>query len=239
MEKFLTIYPIPLCTMTMDKGFFTYLRYHGEKVETPIYAWLIMGGEEPILVDPGCSAEEFRKYSFLPTGFKEISPIEDSLRGMGISTKDIMTVIITHMDADHITNAKKFMHARLIVQEAELRFARNPHPLFAKKYHQHLYDGLKFVTIEGDIEIIPGVEVIFTPGHTAGTQSVVVTTKRGKAVIAGFCTIEENFSGQEDIIPANHFDPFQAYESIIKVRKIADIIIPVHSPRFLSIKSIP
>lgn len=239
MDKFLTIYPIPLCTMTMDKGLFTYQKYHGEEVEAPIYAWLIKGGKEPLLVDPGCHADEFRKYSFLSREVKEIGSLEESLTGLGISTEDIRTIIITHLDTDHIANARQFPSARFIVQEAELRFARNPHPLFAHKYRQHLFEGLRFEAVEGDIEVIPGVEVIFTPGHTPGTQSVVVNTGEGKAVIAGYCTIDENFSEQGDIIPAGHVDPIKTYESNIRVRNIADIIIPIHSPRFLTVKSIP
>jgi glyoxylase-like metal-dependent hydrolase (beta-lactamase superfamily II) len=225
--------------MRMDKGLFTYQKHHGEEIEAPIYAWLITGGDEPVLVDPGCHADEFRKYSFLSREVKEIGSLKESLQVFGVSTEDIRTVVVTHLDTDHIANAREFSKAEFIVQEMELSFARNPHPVFARKFQKHLFADLKFRTVRGDAEIAPGIEVISSPGHTPGTQSVAVDTSQGKAVIAGYCTIDENFSEQGDIIPANPFDPIQAYESNLKVRKIADIIIPVHSPRYLTIKAIP
>ena len=144
------------------------------------------------------------------------------------------------LDKDHILNAKKFPNAKLIVQELGLRFVRNPHPLFAKKYEpKHLYEGLNFEIVRGDTEVIHGIEAILTPGHSAGGQSVAVNTERGKVVIAGFCTIDENFSEQGDVIPGFYQNPFQAYDSNLKVRKIADTIIPLHSQRFLNAESIP
>ncbi|MBI4285590.1 MAG: N-acyl homoserine lactonase family protein [Chloroflexi bacterium] len=233
------IRPIPLCHMTMDKGFYTYWKHYGEKVEVPAYAWLIEGGDEPILVDTGCSATEFRKYALMATDIRDIIPIEEALEGLGVAASGIQTIIMTHLDTDHILNARKFPNARLIVQEAELQFARNPHPCYAKKYHQHLYEGLNFATVRGDADIAPGVAVMATPGHTFGTQSVVVTTRQGKAVITGFCTIDDNFSDQGDIIPGSLVDPLRAYDSLVRVRRIADIIIPNHSQSLLTTKSIP
>ncbi|OGP62373.1 MAG: hypothetical protein A2170_16105 [Deltaproteobacteria bacterium RBG_13_53_10] len=223
----------------IDKGIFTYLRNHGEKILAPTWAWVIEGGKEPILVDGGCSYEEFRKYSILTTGGEEAAPIEDSLRKMGISVSDIKTVIMTHLHSDHCLNAKKFPNARIIVQKDELEFARHPHPLFSAIYKGEWYEGLNFQIIQGDTEIIPGVEAIFSPGHSAGGQSVSVRTDRGNIVISGFCALDENFGEKGDIIPAPHVDPLKAYDSIVRLRKIADMILPLHSQRLVNMKSIP
>ncbi|MCK4794362.1 MAG: N-acyl homoserine lactonase family protein [Desulfobacteraceae bacterium] len=241
MQQFHKIHPLPLCTQTMDKGAFTYLTfgYYGEKVSITVYAWLIEGAEEPILVDVGCSAEEFVKYAVFSKEVKDVATIEESLARFGISTLDIKTIIMTHLHADHILNAKKFPNARFIVQEEELRFARNPHPLDAHRYHKELYDKLNFRTITGDTEIIPGVETIFTPGHSVGGQSVAVATEQGKVVICGLCTIDENFSAEGDIITGIHTNPYEAYDSIVKIRKIADSILPLHSQSLLHTISVP
>ncbi len=239
MKKVYRIYPILTCQVVFDKGIFTYLRNHGEKVLVPFWAWLIHGGEEPILVDPSTSFEEFMKYSVLSSGGEEGVPIEESLQRMGISVSDIKTVIITHLHSDHCLNAKKFPNARIIVQEEELKFARNPHPMFSAIYRNEWYKGLNFVTLQGDMEIVPGVKVIYTPGHSAGNQSVSITTEQGEIVITGFCALDDNFSDKGDIIGAPHIDPIKAYESMIRVRKMADIIIPLHSQRILNVKSIP
>jgi N-acyl homoserine lactone hydrolase len=239
MKKIYRIYPILTSQIIMDKGIFTYLKNHGEKILVPIWAWLIEGGEEPILVDTGCSLQEFMKYSVLSAGGEEGAPIEDSLQKLGISVSDVKTIIITHLHSDHCLNAKKFPHAKLIVQQEELKFARNPHPLFSAIYKNEWYEGLNFKTVQGDSEIISGVKAVFTPGHSAGSQSVSITTEKGEVVITGFCAIDDNFTDKGDIIPAPHIDPIKAYESIMKVRKLADIITPLHSQRTLNVKSIP
>lgn len=241
MGRLHKIYPIPVCNLTMDKGLFTYLKYenYGVKVTIPAYVWLIEGGAEPILVDTGCVAEDFLKETVFTEGAEDIISVEAALQNRGISMADIKTIIITHLDIDHILNARKFPKARFILQEEEYRFAMNPHPMFARKYHQHLYHDLNFEMVRGDSAIIPGVEVIFTPGHAAGGQSVAVTTEQGKVVIAGFCAIDENFSPQGDIIPGMHIDPLQAYDSLVRIRKIADMILPLHSQRLAHTESIP
>lgn len=237
------IHPLPLCNLKLDKGAFTYLvlANYGQKISFPVYSWLIEA-EEPLLVDVGCSAEEFPKYvsyRVLPGELEDIASIEESLGRFGLLTSDIKTIIMTHLDTDHILNAKKFPNAKFVVQEEELRFIRNPHPSCAYRYHQQLYEGLNFETIRGDAEIIPGVEVIFTPGHTPGSQSVAVATEQGKVVICGLCAIDENFTGEGVIVPGIHSDPFQAYDSIVKIRQIADVILPLHSQRLLHTTSIP
>ena len=235
------IHPLPLCRLKMDKGGFTYLIFsnYGQKILIPVYSWLIEGAEEPVLVDAGCSAEEFRKYTIFSEDLEEISPIEKSLARFGLSTSDIKTIIVTHLDTDHILNAKKFPNAKFIVQEEELNFVRNPHPAWTHRYYKELYEGLNFETIRGDTEIIPGVEAISTPGHTVGSQSVAVATEQGRFVICGMCTIDENFSDEGDITPGIHSDPFKAYESMVKIRKIADHIIPLHSQRLVNVSTIP
>ena len=245
--QYCRIHPLPLCSIIMPKGYFTYLIFAdcAKGVSIPVYAWLIEGANEPILVDVGCSAEGLLKYmdygkeveAIAP---KEITPIEESLAKFGISTLDIKTIIMTQLHIDHILNAKKFPNAKFIVQEEELKFNRNPHPLYARTSMKQLYEGLNFETIRGDTEVIPGVEVIFTPGHTPGGQSVAVTTEQGKVVICGMCTIDENFATEgEIIIPGMHSDPFQAYDSMVKIREIADTILPLHSQSLVHTTSIP
>jgi glyoxylase-like metal-dependent hydrolase (beta-lactamase superfamily II) len=241
MKNVYKIYPVYTSKLRLDKGHFTYRKYYGEKILFPVFAWLIKGDGETILIDTGCSAEEMMRYSATQKemGGEDGPPIEDTLQKMGISMSDIKTIVVTHLHLDHFLNAKKFPNAELIIQEEELRFAMNPHPLFSPQYNKEWYKGLRFKTVSGDTEIIPGVEVIFTPGHAPGCQSVSVSTVQGKAVIIGFCSIDENFTKEGDIVPGLHTDPLKAYDSIVKIRKIADILLPCHSGRFLGAASIP
>ncbi len=225
------LYSLPLCKLAMDKGAFTYLdfRYYGQKVFAHVYAWLIEGDDKPILVDVGCTNKEFNKYRTFSNEGGEITSIEDHLTKFGLSPEDIDTVIMTHLGTDHILNAKKFPNAKFIVQEGELSFYRNPHPWYAHRCPQELYEGVNFETIKGDMEIKPGVEVVYTPGHSPGGQSIVVSTSNGKVVICGLCTIDENFSDEGDILPGIHTDPAQCYDSFKRIREISSNILPLHS----------
>jgi len=216
-----------------------------QKVRFPVYSWLILGAQEPILVDVGCSVNDFSKQVSTPQLLEEIAPqevctIEESLAKFDLSPKDIKTVILTQLHVDHILNAKKFPNAKFIVQKEELEFTLNPHPLYAQVRCGDFCDVLNFEIISGDTEIVPGVEVIFTPGHSPGGQSVVVGTGRGKALICGMCTIDDNFAyGETIIIPGMISDPFKAYDSMVKIRETADIILPLHSQRLLNTTSVP
>lgn len=237
MKNTYKIYPILTSKLAIDKGTFTYRTYYGEKVMAPVYAWLIEGPGEPFLVDTGCSVKEAGTYSPAFVG-EDGPPIEDSLKAKGISMSDIKTIIVTHLHVDHWLNAKRFPNAEIVLQEKELEFARNPHPALSRLYNWDWYEGLDFRSVNGDTEIFPGVEVILTPGHTPGTQSVSIKTQQGKMLICGFCSLDDNFSDDGDILPGILANVFQAYDSIVKIRGLGGTIIPLHSERILDVECI-
>lgn len=84
--------------------------------------------------------------------------------------------------------------------------------------------------------------MIHTPAHTEGGMSVVVETPAGTAVITGFCCLLENFfppkqitaMEMEVIPPGTHVNVNQAYDILLKVKKMADILLPLHEPQFAS-----
>jgi N-acyl homoserine lactone hydrolase len=45
--------------------------------------------------------------------------------------------------------------------------------------------GAEYVELDGEAEILPGVVIVPTPGHTAGHQSVVVRRSDGTVIVAG------------------------------------------------------
>ena len=92
-----------------------------------------------------------------------------------------------------------------------------------------MLDGLKVTQVQGDAEIAEGVQVIFSPGHTVGGQSVAVNTVHGRAIITGFCCNAKNFPAQGPAIaPGVHINLAEAYDTIQKIRAMADILIPIH-----------
>jgi N-acyl homoserine lactone hydrolase len=221
------IHPLVVGMNETDQGIMTYLKGYGKRIYLPIYVFYLEGGPEKILVDTGL--EQF----MVPPGVAEeygleVLEFEDALAKYELAPEDIDIIIHTHLHNDHCENDYKCTKARVFVQEKELAFFQNPHPL-DHRYFPDLLDGVEVVTVEGDVEIVPGISVMLTPGHTPGGQSVVVNTKQGKAVITGFCCNEQNFPASGPVVPPGvHLDLLQAYESVQRVKAAADILIPLH-----------
>jgi len=238
------IHPIPLAEMTLDKSMLMYRRDFGQKYTQIAYSWYLEGPGEKILVDGGVDSEYLQKERGLPT--REIQPLEAGLEKLGLAPEDIGLVIVTHLHSDHIAEGHKLPNARFVVQKAELDFARNPHVTVAGQYPARFIEGLNYQTVEGDAEICDGISVISTPGHSPGGQSVAVRTAKGTAVIAGQCTIDENFAPPEPVAKTMPVFPcgvlvnlFDLYDGLLKIKQMADIIIPNHEPKYVNISRIP
>jgi len=218
----------------------TYLSGFGEMVTVNGYIWYIEGPKENIIVDTGGKAETI---SMLGFPAKDVQSPENALGRLRLKCEDIDIVILTHLMHDHFEYAGKFVNARFIVQRDELDYARNPHPLLQYFYLpiQDLLDEVNFDIVEGDKEVVKGVKVLLTPGHSQGSQSVAIRTEKGNAVITGFCCINENFmEGVWPVTPPGiHANATQAYDSMLKIKEITDITIPLHESTFARKEIIP
>jgi glyoxylase-like metal-dependent hydrolase (beta-lactamase superfamily II) len=181
------------------------------------------------------------------TADEDIQSLEDGLGRVGLSFKDIKTVILTHLHWDHVALASYFPDARFLVQKKEFDFALNPHPAVASSFRKEFFVDLNLQFTEGDQQIMDGVNVLFTPGHSPGGQSVAVDTSNGIAVITGFCCTFENFyppleakaKGLEIVPPGIHTNVLEAYDSVLRVKHTATIIIPFHDPKFMGVDQLP
>jgi len=238
------IRPILLTEGPRDMSLYTYRMNFGQLVDTAHYVWYIEGSEPKVVVDAGVTAEMNLERG--RTVEKNVQSLEEGFNKLGLKLGDISTVILTHLHWDHVALASEFPAARFVVQKAELDFASNPHP-YAKEFEKKLFEGLEFEVVEGDKEIIEGVKVMLTPGHTPGGQSVAVRTPKGTAIIAGLCSISENFYPPESantrglpiVPPGIHLDVLQAYDSILRIKQTADIIVPLHTTNFIGKDRIP
>jgi N-acyl homoserine lactone hydrolase len=239
-----TIHPIPLLETEIDKSLMTYRLNFGQPVSSISYVWYIKGLKEKILVDAGASAEYLLTVRGMPA--KEIQTLDSGLRKQGVDFSDIDLIILTHLHHDHVAEALRFPRAKFVVQKVELEFAQRPHPSVAPQYNKDFLEGLNFEVISGDTKICDEISVLYTPGHSPGGQSVSVKTNKGTAVIAGLCTIRENYSPPPEfekngpvITPGMHTNALEAYDSVIRIKKMADIIIPIHEPEFQRKSCIP
>jgi N-acyl homoserine lactone hydrolase len=246
--KIMKIHPVPLFKShtKFTKPKMTYLSNFGQDLHICCYVWFIQGAGSKILVDAGGNAEMAIARGGPREAVKHVQSLEEGLARLKLKPGDIDIVILTHLHWDHVLLAHEFVNAKFIVQRDELDFACKPHASSTQFYDQDLFSGLNYEVVNGDSQITNGIEVLLTPGHTAGGQSVAIETDKGTAVITGFCSIRENFEPGEEvrkimpfIVPGIHLNLMQAYESMLKVTSAADIIIPNHDPEFADIDKIP
>jgi N-acyl homoserine lactone hydrolase len=86
---------------------------------------------------------------------------------------DIDTVISTHYDGDHAGRHAAFTKAQYVVQRAHhLDAASNPRYASIRPQWDQPLEHIRLV--DGDTELLPGLELIETSGHVPGHQSVLV-----------------------------------------------------------------
>lgn len=162
------------------------------RIEMPDFTFLIEGGEKTVLVDTGMAwSERASTYHHPGSHQPEGMSIVDQLKKIGISAADIDIVIFTHLHWDHCFYLDQFTNAEFIAHEKEYAFAMDPIPLYYKSYeHPALgivrpFEGIPFRTVKGDAEIIKGVSVFETPGHSPGHMSVAVQAESGEYICTG------------------------------------------------------
>jgi glyoxylase-like metal-dependent hydrolase (beta-lactamase superfamily II) len=222
-----TIHPLVVGANETDQGVMTYLKGYGKRIWIPIYVFYLEGGDKKILVDTGL--EQFVVPPEVGTEHGvEILEFEDALDSKGLEPEDIDIIIHTHLHNDHCENDYKCTNAKVYVQKAELEFFQAPHAI-DHRYYSDVLDDVDIVPVEGNQQIVDGIEVVHTPGHTPGGQSVLVQTAAGKALITGFCCNQENFPEKGPFVtPGVHTDAIAAYESAKWAKDVADILIPLH-----------
>jgi len=218
------IHYVPLFSGKVKKAEHLYMHRFDDVITTTGYVWYIEGAKKNILVDSGGDPKLLAKLGY-PA--KKVQSIEEGLGKLGLAPQDIDIVIQTHLHFGHADLAYKYTNARFFLQKEELEFAKKPHPAVYAWYNLKGIEKQDIETIEGDKEIFSGLKLLKTSGHSPGSQSVLINTERGKEIIEGLCCIKENF--EPGIIPpAYHTDLLAAYDSLARLKKIADYIIPMH-----------
>jgi len=239
-----SIYPIAVCQGKHNGSYYTYRANFGVTYKNACYAWYIKGSNSKILVDTGARGSTFRKRGSSVT---DLISMENGLARLGLTPEDIDIVIITHLHGDHIELGSLYKNAKFIVQKKELEYARNPHPIDADLYVKSYFESLNFDMIDGEARIDSGISVFLSPGHTPGGQSVEINTIPGKVIIPGFCCSMDTFKQTEEMkswgwevsAPLLHHDVREAYDSVLKIKRRADIILALHDPEFIARESIP
>ena len=167
----------------------------------------------PILIDTGVGNKEDAKfhgiYGIENAGAEGRTALEDGLRAVGVTPEDIVLVINTHLHFDHAGGNSwrtpngevlpTFPRARYVVQAGELAYAERPNERTAASYFPPNWAPVvasgQLTVVSGETEVLPGVVLRPTPGHTPHHQSVVLTSGGETACFLG------------DVVPTTHHLP--------------------------------
>lgn len=138
---------------------------------------------ENILIDSGLPAD-YAPPAGTPLSANQKNVLEH-LADLDLHPDDIDILICTHFDVDHAGYHDAFTKARLVVQHTHYELARSGHERFAAARAHWDHPALHYQLVEGDTELLPGLTLLETSGHTPGHQSVLLHLPRtGKVLLA-------------------------------------------------------
>jgi N-acyl homoserine lactone hydrolase len=95
----------------------------------------------------------------------------------------VAVVINTHLHFDHCGGNRLFAGMPIHVQARELEDARTQDDYTIREWVDA--PGVTYLPVDGTLELLPGIRLVPAPGHTPGSQVVVVETGRRSVVIGG------------------------------------------------------
>ena len=173
--------------MRLDLG---HLFLPGMKLTIPVHGFLIKHPDGAGLVDTGYGLD-----TELIKDYRAVNaPVAAALRLHDVDPSDIRWVINSHLHFDHCGQNAVFTQAPVYVQRAEYERRNDPNYTVVEWLR---YAGASWELLDGEAEIVPGVRVVTTPGHTAGHQSIEVATTEGPALMTGdACWTVDIFEGE-------------------------------------------
>jgi N-acyl homoserine lactone hydrolase len=147
--------------------------------QIPIVCYLVQTDDgKNILIDSGLPAIIPEEESAFENG----QDVIERLASIGLKSDDIDIVISTHYDLDHAGRHAAFTKAEYVVQRAHhLDAASNPR--FADTRSQWDQPMERIRLVDGDTELLPGLDLIETSGHVPGHQSVLVRLPKTGAIL--------------------------------------------------------
>jgi glyoxylase-like metal-dependent hydrolase (beta-lactamase superfamily II) len=229
-------------------------------IKIPVFSVLIDNPERGwILYDTGCHPDGM-KGRWSPSSLKvaphtctEDQLLVNQLKKLGLKPEDIKTVILSHMHCDHAgglflfkdkadvyVNKTDLMNALFLVYSTQDPNATGGtckadviEPV--QKYH---FFGNK------DIEFAPGIELFYTPGHTAGLMALLLRLEKETYLFPGdSLNLALNYGPPARVSGVTQ-DTKSCFESIEKIRELqeknrAKLIYPHDIAQFKTLKLAP
>jgi glyoxylase-like metal-dependent hydrolase (beta-lactamase superfamily II) len=173
------------------------------RIQLGMRCLLIEHPSGPILVDTGAGNKENEKfkdiYGIENEGGGRLTMLEDGLAQIGVRPSDIVLVINTHLHFDHAGGNTRlgangaveisFPNATYIIKRGEYEYATHPNERTAASYFGRNYTPIeaagKVEFVSREKEIVKGIRVISTPGHTPSHQSILIESAGERAFYLG------------------------------------------------------
>ena len=145
----------------------------------PVLAFAIRHPDGIVLVDTGVGeGNAWVDENYRP----RVRDIREALAAAQLKPDSVRAIVNSHLHFDHCGQNRAFPDVPIHVQQSELDLAlREGHTVVEWVD----FPEARYEAVEGDREILQGVSVLATPGHTPGHQSVTVRTGDGLVLIVG------------------------------------------------------
>jgi glyoxylase-like metal-dependent hydrolase (beta-lactamase superfamily II) len=156
---------------------------------------LVRTGDRNVLIDAGVGDKLSEKEREIYAIDQRTTSLQSSLAGLGLAPEDIDVVVASHLHFDHAGGFTKrvdgrvapvFPRARYIVRRQEWEDATHPHERNRASYvfdaFVPLVDAGVVDFVEADGEVLPGISVWRTGGHTMHHQLIKVASEGRTAV---------------------------------------------------------
>ncbi|WP_027409610.1 MBL fold metallo-hydrolase [Anoxybacteroides tepidamans] len=146
-----------------------------------------------LLIDSGIGNGKLSDKQKRNFGVTEESSVEQSLQKLGLTVHDIDFVLMTHMHFDHACGLTKweeerlvsvFPNAQIFVSQVEWDEMRQPNIRSRNTYWKENWEAIaeQVVTFEEKIEVISGIQMVHTGGHSDG-HSVILIESKGEMLV--------------------------------------------------------
>ena len=149
-----------------------------------------------ILIESGIGKGKLNEKQKRNFGVTEESDLEKQLALLSLTTEDIDLVLMTHLHFDHASGLTKweenklvptFPRARIITSAVEWAEMKEPNIRSRNTYWKENWEAIveQVDTFAEQLEVVPGVTMIHTGGHSDGHSIIIITTERKTAVHLG------------------------------------------------------
>ena len=222
------VYLLESGSLVLDQLFITWNHGAGREVRFPVFSVFIDHPDGRVLIDTGFDRSWVeRVLPFEKPLQAEDQTIVAQLAKIGVLPETVDIVVNSHLHFDHCSGNRFFPGAKFIYSKEELRHAFVPDPWERLGYDRTLIDmpGAKLDLLEplGDLEheVLPGVTLIETPGHSKGHLSAIVHPTNDQTMIFPFDVAYTPHNLYDRVVMGLHSDPTDMIRSMQRIENLA------------------